>query len=111
MVIHLASSDDASLEYQENVIAATASLVEIQDLTLRPQTLADYIGQKEIKKNLSVFMEASQKRSEPLEHVLLHGAPGLGKTTLANILAREMKANIRVNSGPALERQGDVASL
>ncbi|KKT75981.1 MAG: Holliday junction ATP-dependent DNA helicase RuvB [Candidatus Peregrinibacteria bacterium GW2011_GWA2_44_7] len=111
MVIHSASSDDASLEYQENVIAATASLVEIQDLTLRPQTLADYIGQKEIKKNLSVFMEASQKRSEPLEHVLLHGAPGLGKTTLANILAREMKANIRVTSGPALERQGDVASL
>jgi Holliday junction DNA helicase RuvB len=78
---------------------------------LRPSTLQDYIGQDEIKKNLAVFISAAKKRKEPLEHVLLHGPPGLGKTTLANILAAEMGVNIRVTSGPALEKQGDIASI
>ncbi len=81
------------------------------DLTLRPQTLSDYIGQQEVKKNLRVFIDAAKKRGENLEHVLIHGPPGLGKTTLANIIAREMGVNIRVTSGPALEKQGDVASI
>lgn len=81
------------------------------DLTLRPQLLKDYIGQDEVKKNLAIFMQAAQKRQETLEHVLIHGPPGLGKTTLANIIAREMGVNIRVTSGPAIEKQGDVASI
>jgi len=81
------------------------------EITLRPQNLEDYIGQEEIKKNLRIFIHAAQKRGESLEHVLLHGPPGLGKTTLAHIIAREMGVNIRVTSGPALEKQGDVASI
>lgn len=95
---------------------AAASLAEAPDsskldLTLRPQTLSEYIGQHEIKRNLDIFMKAAKKRSECLEHVLIHGPPGLGKTTLANIIAHEMGVNIRVTSGPALEKQGDVASI
>ncbi len=81
------------------------------EVTLRPQTLAEYIGQEEIKKNLDVFIRAAKKRDDILEHVLIHGPPGLGKTTLATIIAHEMGVNIKVTSGPALEKQGDVASL
>ena len=81
------------------------------ETTLRPKTLADYIGQEDIKSNLQISMNAAKKRNEPLEHVLLYGPPGLGKTTLANILAIEMNASIRVTSGPALEKQGDIASI
>ncbi len=78
---------------------------------LRPQSLEDYVGQDEIKGNLSVVLAAAKKRKDPLEHTLLHGAPGLGKTTLAFILAKEMGAQIRISSGPAIERPGDLASL
>lgn len=78
---------------------------------LRPLLLKDYIGQQEIKKNLAVAMKAARKREESLEHTLIHGPPGLGKTTLAHIMAREMGVNIRVTSGPALEKQGDLASI
>lgn len=81
------------------------------DQTLRPTKLIDYVGQAEIKDHLTVYLEAAKKRSEPLGHVLLHGPPGLGKTTLAFILAREMGAQIRVTSGPAIEKPGDLASL
>ncbi len=83
----------------------------VLDLSLRPKTLSEYIGQEEVKRNLAVFMEAAKKRGESLEHVLIHGPPGLGKTTLANIIAREMGVNIRITSGPALEKQGDIASI
>lgn len=81
------------------------------EISLRPQTLQDYIGQSKIKKNLSVFIKAAKKRGEPLEHVLLSGASGLGKTTLAHIIAKEMNSNIKVTSGPALERSGDLAAI
>lgn len=79
--------------------------------TLRPQYLQEYIGQEKIKSHLQVHMAAACKRKEPLGHTLLHGPPGLGKTTLAHVIAREMAAQIRVTSGPALEKPGDVASL
>lgn len=78
---------------------------------LRPHSLDEYIGQEEVKRNLGVFLPAAKKRGEPLEHVLLHGCPGLGKTTLAFILAREMGVQIRTTSGPAIERPGDLAAL
>lgn len=81
------------------------------DVTLRPQTLAEYVGQEEVKQNLHIFLSAAKKRKEPIEHVLLHGAPGLGKTTLAHVIAKEMGVNIRVTSGPAVERAGDLAAI
>lgn len=81
------------------------------DLTLRPQCLAEFIGQEKIKNNLRIFLDAAKKRAESLEHVLLYGNPGLGKTTLANIIAKEMGANIKITSGPALERVGDLAAI
>lgn len=81
------------------------------DATLRPTTLRDYVGQSEIKQHLLVYLEACKKRKEPLGHTILHGPPGLGKTTLAFILAHEMGAQIRVTSGPAIEKPGDLASL
>lgn len=78
---------------------------------LRPQNLDSYIGQKKVKENLKVYIEAAKKRGEPLDHVLLYGPPGLGKTTLSNIIANEMGANIKTTSGPAIERPGDMASV
>lgn len=79
--------------------------------TLRPRRLNEYIGQGRVKNSLKVFIQAAQARGEPLAHVLIHGGPGLGKTTLANIIARELGANIRITSGPAIERTGDLAAL
>ncbi len=81
------------------------------ELGLRPKTLADFVGQEPLKENLKVFIEAAKHRGEPLEHVLLYGNPGLGKTTLAHIIANEMGGQIRVTSGPALERTGDLAAI
>ncbi|MBI5222461.1 MAG: Holliday junction branch migration DNA helicase RuvB [Candidatus Magasanikbacteria bacterium] len=84
---------------------------DIIDITLRPQTLVDFVGQEQIKQPLKISMQAAQKRKEPIEHVLLYGNAGLGKTTLANIIAREMGVNIRITAGPALERVGDLAAI
>lgn len=81
------------------------------DRTLRPRTLADYIGQSHAKESLSLFVEAARRRNEPLDHVLLYGPPGLGKTTLAGCIAHELGVAIRMTSGPAIERQGDLVAL
>ncbi|HWQ99298.1 MAG TPA: Holliday junction branch migration DNA helicase RuvB [Candidatus Methylomirabilis sp.] len=81
------------------------------DLSLRPKSLAEFIGQPKVKENLSIFLEAAKKRGEPCEHVLLYGPPGLGKTTLAHVLGNEMGASVKITSGPALERVGDLAAI
>ena len=79
--------------------------------SLRPKTLDEYIGQDKVKNNMKIYIEAAKKRGEPLDHVLLYGPPGLGKTTLANIISNEMNSNIKITSGPAIEKPGDLAAL
>jgi Holliday junction DNA helicase RuvB len=81
------------------------------DISIRPKQMSDFFGQEKIKKNLEIFIGAAKKRNQPLEHTMLYGPPGLGKTTLAYIIAGEMKAQIRVTSGPAIERSGDLAAI
>lgn len=81
------------------------------EVSLRPKTLSEYIGQDKVKENMSIYIEAAKKRGEPLDHVLLYGPPGLGKTTLSAIIAHEMGVNIRITSGPAIEKPGDLAAL
>ena len=84
---------------------------ENSEYSLRPRNLDEYIGQTKVKENMKVYIEAAKKRGEPLDHVLLYGPPGLGKTTLANIIATEMNSNIKITSGPAIEKPGDLAAL
>jgi Holliday junction DNA helicase RuvB len=84
---------------------------QVLELTLRPQTFADYVGQEHLKKNLQLAIAAAKKRGEPVDHVLLYGPPGLGKTTMATVIANEMGAGLRVTAGPAIERAGDLASI
>ena len=81
------------------------------DVSLRPQRLDDYVGQEKVKENLKIYIEAAKQRGESLDHVLLYGPPGLGKTTLSNIIATELGVNIRITSGPAIEKQGDLAAI
>ena len=96
---------------KERMVAPETQLGEQFDQSLRPERLKDYIGQKEIKENLEVYIGAAKKRKHALDHVLLSGPPGLGKTTLANIFAREMEVQLRSTSGPVIERQGDLAAI
>ena len=102
------------MEIEENKLIRP----ELQDITeermentLRPQTLKEYIGQEKVKENMKIYIEAAKKRGEPLDHVLLYGPPGLGKTTLASIISNEMKSNIKITSGPAIEKPGDLAAI
>lgn len=96
----------------ERITSANISPGELrQETTLRPQTLDDYIGQKKVKENLSIFIKAAKLRNDPLDHVLFYGPPGLGKTTLAGIIANELGVDIKITSGPAIERAGDLAAI
>ena len=100
------------MDFENRMVAPEYTGEDIEvEYSLRPKSLSEYIGQTKVKENLSIYMEAAKMRKEPLDHVLLYGPPGLGKTTLAGIIANEMGSNIRVTSGPVIEKQGDLAAL
>ena len=96
---------------EERIIDANTSIEDIFDKSIRPESLDEYVGQDKIKHNLKVFIEAAKMRDEPLDHVLLYGPPGLGKTTLAHIIANELGSNLKTATGPAIEKSGDLAAI
>ena len=101
----------SEMDYESRLLSADYLPEDEGDNPLRPRTLAEYVGQEKVKSNLSVYISAARLRNEPLDHVLLYGPPGLGKTTLSSIIATEMGVNFRITSGPALERPGDLAAM
>lgn len=104
--------ETGDMEFTDRVVTPDSTMEDADtEVTLRPQTLAEYIGQDKVKENLAVYMEAAKRRGEPLDHVLLYGPPGLGKTTLAHIIAHEMGVNLRITTGPAIEKTGDLAAI
>ena len=105
------SIDYGSDIYEEPIVSTTFLPEDAQEKSLRPRTLKEYIGQEKAKANLAVFINAAKMRGESLDHVLLHGPPGLGKTTLAGIIANEMGVNMRITSGPAIEKPGDLVAM
>ena len=102
---------DTGFEMEEPLVTTSLTQADEGEYSLRPKTLSEYIGQEKAKGNLEIFIQAAKMRKEPLDHVLLHGPPGLGKTTLSGIIANEMGVNIRITSGPAIEKPGDLAAL
>ena len=102
---------DTGFEMEEPLVTTSLTHADEGEYSLRPKILSEYIGQEKAKGNLEIFIQAAKMRKEPLDHVLLHGPPGLGKTTLSGIIANEMGVNIRITSGPAIEKPGDLAAL
>lgn len=105
------SNSEFDSEELEPLVTTSLTREDEGEYSLRPKTLREYIGQEKAKGNLEVFIQAAKMRHEPLDHVLLHGPPGLGKTTLSGIIANEMGVNVRITSGPAIEKAGDLAAL